>query len=161
MPSPFRRRRRCVQPPCFTSAIGPRSTRRCRASRARGEPLWVLWEHEIDARILEGGGWSTVTDKGFDEPALFAAYLRTLSWNCVTATDPNLFQVPFRSGIRVDAYQFDPLRKALRLPRFRTIFQSVATNLSRHGRCTRRRVELPWGKYVLYNGHNLFYVNNL
>ena len=56
-------------------------------------------------------------NKGFDDPALFAAYLRTLSWNCVTATDPNLFQAPFRAGIRIDAYQLDPLRKALRLPR--------------------------------------------
>ena len=43
--------------------------------------------------------------------------MRTLSWNCVTATDPNLFQAPFRAGIRIDAYQLDPLRKALRLPR--------------------------------------------
>ena len=84
---------------------------------AQGEPLTVLWEHELDARILEDDGWSTVADKGFDEPALFAAYLRTLSWNCVTATDPNLFQAPFRDGIRIDAYQLDPLRKALRLPR--------------------------------------------
>ena len=43
--------------------------------------------------------------------------LRTLSWNCVTATDPNLFQAPFRAGIRLDAYQLEPLWKALRLPR--------------------------------------------
>ena len=35
----------------------------------------------------------------------------------MTATDPNLFQAPFRAGIRIDAYQLDPLRKALRLPR--------------------------------------------
>ena len=60
---------------------------------------------------------SAVAEKGFDDPELFAAYLRTLSWNCVTATDPNLFQVPFRAGIRIDAYQLEPLRKALRLPR--------------------------------------------
>ena len=84
---------------------------------AQGEPLSVLWEHEIDARILEDGGWSAVADKGFDDPALFAAYLHTLSWNCVTATDPDLFQAPFRAGIRIDAYQLDPLRKALWLPR--------------------------------------------
>ena len=89
----------------------------CLDDDAQGEPLSVLWEHEIDARILEEGGWSTVADRGFDDPALFAAYLRTLSWNCVTATDPNLFQAPFRAGIRIDAYQLDPLRKALRLPR--------------------------------------------
>ena len=89
----------------------------CLDDDAQGEPLSVLWEHEIDARILEGDGWSAVADKGFDDPAMFAAYLRTLSWNCVTATDPNLFQAPFRAGIRIDAYQLDPLRKALRLPR--------------------------------------------
>ena len=89
----------------------------CLDDDAQGEPLSVLWEHELDARVLEDDGWSTVAEKGFDDPALFAAYLRTLSWNCVTATDPNLFQAPFRAGIRIDAYQLDPLRKALRLPR--------------------------------------------
>ncbi len=89
----------------------------CLDDDAQGEPLTVLWEHELDARILEDDGWSAVAEKGFDDPSLFAAYLRTLSWNCVTATDPNLFQAPFRAGIRVDAYQLDPLRKALRLPR--------------------------------------------
>ena len=89
----------------------------CLDDDAQGEPLSILWEHELDARVLDDDGWSAVAEKGFDDPALFAAYLRTLSWNCVTATDPNLFQAPFRAGIRIDAYQLDPLRKALRLPR--------------------------------------------
>ena len=88
----------------------------CLDDDAQGQPLVVLWEHELDARILEDDGWRAVAGKGFDEPALFAAYLRTLSWNCVTATDPNLFQAPFRAGIRIDAYQLEPLWKALRLP---------------------------------------------
>jgi SNF2 family DNA or RNA helicase len=35
----------------------------------------------------------------------------------VTAADPRLFQSPFRAGIRLDAYQLEPLRKALLLPR--------------------------------------------
>ena len=89
----------------------------CLDDDAQGEPLSVLWEHELDACVLDDDGWAAVAEKGFDDPALFAAYLRTLSWNCVTATDPNLFQAPFRAGIRIDAYQLDPLRKALRLPR--------------------------------------------
>ena len=89
----------------------------CLDDDAQGQPLAVLWEHELDARILEDDGWRAVARKEFDEPALFAAYLRTLSWNCVTATDPNLFQAPFRAGIRIDAYQLEPLWKALRLPR--------------------------------------------
>ena len=35
----------------------------------------------------------------------------------MTAADPRLFQSPFRAGIRLDAYQLEPLRKALLLPR--------------------------------------------
>ena len=89
----------------------------CIDDDAQGEAITVLWEHELDAHILEDEGWSSVAGKAFDDPALFAAYLRTLSWNCVTATDPDLFQAPFRAGIRIDAYQLEPLRKALRLPR--------------------------------------------
>ena len=89
----------------------------CLDDDAQGQPLAVLWEHELDAQVLEDDGWQAVADKGFDDPPLFAAYLRTLSWNCVTATDPNLFQAPFRAGIRIDLYQLEPLRKALRLPR--------------------------------------------
>ncbi|MCH7685254.1 MAG: DEAD/DEAH box helicase, partial [Planctomycetes bacterium] len=54
---------------------------------------------------------------GLDDSRLVAAYLNTLKWNCVTSTDPRLFQSPFRAGIRLDAYQLEPLRKALRLPR--------------------------------------------
>lgn len=56
--------------------------------------------------MLSDDGWAAVAGKGFDEPALFAAYLRTLSWNCVTATDPGLFQAPFRAGIRIDPLGF-------------------------------------------------------
>lgn len=33
------------------------------------------------------------------------------------ATDSSLLQAPFRTGIRLDAYQLEPLRKALQLPR--------------------------------------------
>ena len=51
----------------------------CLDDDAQGEPLSVLWEHELDARALEDDGWSAVAGKGFDEPALFAAYLRALS----------------------------------------------------------------------------------
>jgi superfamily II DNA or RNA helicase len=40
-----------------------------------------------------------------------------MRWNCVTATNPRLFQSPFRAGIQIHAYQLEPLRKALLLPR--------------------------------------------
>ena len=54
---------------------------------------------------------------GFDRPRVFSAYLHALRWNCVTATDPTLFQAPHRAGIQVLNYQLEPLRMALRLPR--------------------------------------------
>jgi hypothetical protein len=89
----------------------------CLDDDAQGQELEVLWEAEPDAEVLTGAGWERLTDRGFDPPRLFAAYLHTLRWNCVTATNPRLFQAPFRAGIRIDAYQVEPLRKALLLPR--------------------------------------------
>jgi SNF2-related domain len=84
---------------------------------AQGQPLDVLWDYELDRLILKEEGWTDLAAKGFDQPNQFAAFLHTLRWNCVTATDPDLFQAPFRAGIKIDAYQMEPLRKALRLPR--------------------------------------------
>jgi len=89
----------------------------CADDDAQGQSLEVLWDYELDRLILKEEGWADLAAKGFDQPRQFAAFLHTLRWNCVTATDPNLFQAPFRAGIKVDAYQMEPLRKALRLPR--------------------------------------------
>ena len=89
----------------------------CLDDDAQGQELGVLWEAELDAEVLTGCGWEDLATRGFDPPRLFSAYLHTLRWNCVTATNPRLFQSPFRAGIRIDAYQIEPLRKALLLPR--------------------------------------------
>ena len=89
----------------------------CADDDAQGQTLEVYWDFEIDRRILQQEAWSDLGKKGFDPPRHFSAFLHTLRWNCVTATDPNLFQSPFRAGIKIDAYQMEPLRKALRLAR--------------------------------------------
>lgn len=89
----------------------------CVDDDAQGETAEVIWDAELDAAILEGEGWDSVAQAGTDDPAVFAAYIRTLRWNTATAADRDLFQAPFRAGIRLDAYQLLPLRKALRLPR--------------------------------------------
>lgn len=89
----------------------------CVDDDAQGQTLEVLWEKELDRQILSGEAWDSIATRGFDPPRKFAAYLHTLRWNCVTSTDPNLLQSPFRAGIRLDAYELEPLRKALRLPR--------------------------------------------
>ena len=83
----------------------------------QGQALDVFWNYELDRYILSDDGWRALATKGFDEPRMFAAFLHTLRWGCVTSTNPNLFQAPFRAGIKIDAYQMEPLRKALLLPR--------------------------------------------
>ena len=105
-------------------AIPPRGPRdstlvrlSCLDDDNQGQPLEVLWERELDPQILTAEAWDQIAHRGFDQPRLFAAYFNTLRWNCVTATDPRLFQAPFRAGIHLDAYQLEPLRKALLLPR--------------------------------------------
>jgi hypothetical protein len=66
----------------------------------QGQPLEVLWDREIAPQILTAEAWEKLAERGFDAPKLFSAYLNTLQWNCVTATDPELFQSPFRAGMR-------------------------------------------------------------
>lgn len=89
----------------------------CVDDDAQGQQVEVLWEKEVDAEVRRGEAWEAIAKRGFDDQRVFAAYLHTLRWNCVTSTDPRLFQSPFRAGIRLDAYQLEPLRKALLLPR--------------------------------------------
>ena len=89
----------------------------CLNDDAQGQVLEVFWEREIDAKILGNSTWEQVAQRGFDRPNYFSAYLYTLRWNCVTSTNPKLFQAPYRAGIEVKAYQLEPLRKALLMPR--------------------------------------------
>lgn len=89
----------------------------CLEDDAQGDIIEVLWEHEVDAQRIGKNAWQTIAKRGFDLPRLFSAYLHTLRWNCVTATDASLFQAPYRAGIEVKAYQLEPLRKALLMPR--------------------------------------------
>ena len=87
---------------------------------AQGQDLKVLWERELDASILTGEEWARLAQRGFRSAQFeyFSACQNTpAGWNCVTSTDASLLQSPFRAGIRLDAYQLEPLRKALRLPR--------------------------------------------
>ena len=89
----------------------------CLDDDAQGDSLEVLWEREVDARVLGASSWEEVASRGFDLPKMFSAYLHALRWNCVTATEPKLFQAPYRAGIEVKAFQLEPLRKALLMPR--------------------------------------------
>jgi hypothetical protein len=83
----------------------------------QGKALEVLWELELGAATLRPESHGLGAVARMDEPRWFAAYLHALKWSSVTATDPKLFQAPFRAGIKLMAHQLTPLRKALLLPR--------------------------------------------
>ncbi len=75
----------------------------CLDDDAQGQALQTIWELELDTEILDEEAWKSIGQRGFDAPRYFGAYMHALRWNCVTATNPRLFQAPFRAGIRIDA----------------------------------------------------------
>ena len=114
-----RSRRWLVEEVAESSVVGVSALVRlaCVDDDNQGRALEVLWAYEPDRWILTDEGWADLAAKGLDSPRRFSAFLNTLRWNCTTATDSRLFQAPFRAGITIDAYQMEPLRKALTLPR--------------------------------------------
>jgi hypothetical protein len=84
---------------------------------ALGEQVEVVWDAELDKEVLNADDWPSLLGATPEEPGTFSAYLRTITWNTASAADRRLLQAPFRAGIRLDAYQLLPLRKALLLPR--------------------------------------------
>lgn len=89
----------------------------CLDDDAAGRPLTVAWELEIGTRILRTREHGLGQVDRMDAPEDFAGYLNALRWNCVTATNAQLFQSPFRAGIKLMNHQLTPLLKALSLPR--------------------------------------------
>lgn len=89
----------------------------CIDDDAQGQPLKILWEKELDKIPDYGESWTDLSSRAFDDPKVFSAFYHNLNWNSITSTDPELFQAPFRSGIKIEPYQLEPLWKALKLPR--------------------------------------------
>lgn len=88
----------------------------CLEDDAQGDSLEVAVTSEISPEVIDDS-WNLLGGAGVDDPSVFGSFLRTLEWNTATAAERDLFQAPFRAGIRLDAYQLLPLFKALRLPR--------------------------------------------
>lgn len=83
-----------------------------------GEELAVVWELEVGHTVAPDQGVpETITVDAFDDPNTLAAFVDAVRWGAVTSADANSYQAPFRSGANVEAYQLEPLRRALQSPR--------------------------------------------
>ncbi|WP_326599212.1 DISARM system SNF2-like helicase DrmD [Streptomyces sp. NBC_01803] len=83
---------------------------------AGDEELRVLWELEPGAATREQHALPSPM-RGFDEPAKLDAFLDAVSWGSVATADKTLLQAPFRSGVKPEDYQLDPVVRALQMPR--------------------------------------------
>ncbi|HWK25185.1 MAG TPA: DISARM system SNF2-like helicase DrmD [Solirubrobacter sp.] len=83
-----------------------------------GAQLSVVWELEVGHTVTPAQGLPDVVHPdGFDEPETLAGFIDAMRWGAVTSADPNRYQAPFWSGVNVEAYQLEPLRRALGAPR--------------------------------------------
>lgn len=83
-----------------------------------GEELAVVWELEVGHGLAPDQGLpETISADGFDDPNTLAAFVDAVRWGTVTSADPDSYQAPFRSGANVEAYQLEPLRRALQASR--------------------------------------------
>lgn len=80
-----------------------------------GEELQVMWELEPGAMIIEQIALPAPT--GFDTPGRLDAFLDAMHWGAASTADVRSIQAPFRAGIEVEDYQFDPVVRALQMPR--------------------------------------------
>jgi superfamily II DNA or RNA helicase len=121
----------------------------CIADDAQGEQIEVIWDAEVAPSILADDAWARVGRGAPDSPEVLAAHLRAIRWRSASAADRDLLQAPFRAGIRLDAYQLLPLRKALRLPRVNLLIaddvglgKTVEAGLIARELLLRRRIDL-------------------
>jgi len=78
------------------------------------ETLSVVWELEVGHTVTPAQGLpDTINAESFDDPVTLAGFIDALRWGAVTSADPNRYQAPFWSGVNIEAYQLEPLRRAL------------------------------------------------
>lgn len=90
---------------------------------AGDEELRVVWELEQQAVTHDRHALPSPQPVGddsvprFDDPDRLDAFLDAVRWGAIASADKTALQAPFRSGIKVEDYQLDPVVRALSMPR--------------------------------------------
>jgi superfamily II DNA or RNA helicase len=82
-----------------------------------GEELTLVWEVEPGREIVPATRLPEVTEEGWDDPQQLGAFLDAVRWGTVASADTRTLQAPFRSGVRIEEYQLEPVARALAMPR--------------------------------------------
>ena len=82
---------------------------------ALGETIQVLWETETGIQIIERA--ELPSPSALDSADRLEAFLDAVRWGAASQADRALLQAPFRSGIRLEDYQLNPLVRAVQMPR--------------------------------------------
>jgi superfamily II DNA or RNA helicase len=82
-----------------------------------GEELTLVWEVEPGREIVPATKLPDVTETGWDDPQRLGAFLDAVRWGTVASADTRTLQAPFRSGVRIEEYQLEPVARALAMPR--------------------------------------------
>lgn len=83
---------------------------------AGDEELRVVWELEYGAVAHDRHRLPNPAE-GFDDADRLDAFIDAVRWGAVASADHTALQAPFRSGIKIEDYQLDPVVRALRMPR--------------------------------------------
>lgn len=80
-----------------------------------GDEITVVWEAEPNAEAMDFD--ELPQPVAFDDPDTLDAFLNAVRWGVVNDIDRGTYLAPYRSGIKIEDYQLDPLVRALQVPR--------------------------------------------
>lgn len=108
-------------PPDVVPLSGPSACTLVRLSNvgddALGREISVFWEREPGAEVAVKSTMPAVGPGEYDDLGDMAAFLDAIRWGSVASADVSTLQAPFRSGVRIEDYQLDPVVRALRAAR--------------------------------------------
>lgn len=80
-----------------------------------GDTLDVIWEREVHKAVHEAIGLPAPA--AWDTAGRFQAFLHAVEWSTSSVLEGPALQAPFRGAIELEAYQLEPVARALVMPR--------------------------------------------